>query len=90
MGAKSKKPRDEVKEEVKPSNNQNSLVVATIFSFAVIAVFFAVYGSKKVEEAPKSEKVTMEDLMVKAQQSQVEIPIKKCEKLRYWGVSNKF
>lgn len=88
MGVKTKKissPRDEI-EEKKPSNWQNSLLFATILSFALIAVFLAVYGSKKNVEAPKSEKVTMEDLMVKAQQSQVENPIKKCQKLRYWGV----
>lgn len=83
MGGKSKKPRDE-NEAQKSSKSQNFLVFTTVFSFALVAVLFAVYGSKKVEVAPKSEKVTMEELMVKAK---AETTLRKCEKLRYWGVS---
>jgi hypothetical protein len=90
MGAKVKRKIDEEFErrEVEKSGSswQNLVLISTIFVAILISIFFAFRQNQQVE--PKSEKLSMDELMAKAEKK-VEVEKKKCENLKYWGVSAK-
>ena len=86
MGAKLKKiPAEVPLNKTQKSSFKNSLIFATI----VAAIFASIFIAVQQNETKKADKVTMDELMAKAQQKMPEGKKEKCKKLKYWAVSEK-
>jgi hypothetical protein len=82
MGAKAKAKNVE---QVKKSGSswQNLVLISTILLAISLSIFLAF---KHQDVQPSNEKLSMDELMAKAEQKVV-VEKKKCERLKYWGVS---